>query len=476
MHGRSGWSRKYLLRLLLSDLFVVTLIMVMAQAARFGWNPLERVSGDLAPPYLLVTIAIGALWMLELTATRSRSARILGHGPQEFQRVIAAGFWTFAIVAIAAFLLKLDISRGYLFFAIPFGTIVLLIYRAAWRLWIHSQRDAGYLQAQVLVVGPLRTSQQMVRRINGARRAGYHVVGICTPPGDSATEVDEAEGVPVLGPLGDPVLQAAAIGAEFILLSGSDAMSLREARSLGWSLEGSGIGLIVAPSMVDVAGPRVQMSPVEGLPLLHVEEPHFSGPKLALKSIADRVGAVLALVMLSLPMLAIAAAIRITSPGPVLFRQVRVGRDHQLFEMLKFRSMYTDAEVRLADLEGSSDGNGVLFKMRQDPRVTRVGKVLRRYSLDELPQLINVLRGEMSVVGPRPPLPSETELWDERTARRQLVRPGLTGLWQVSGRSDLSWEESVRLDLYYTENWSLGGDALIVARTAWAVLAGRGAY
>ncbi len=476
MHGRTGWSRKYLLRLVFSDFFVVALVMTMAQAARFGWNPLERVSGDLAPPYLLVTIAIGLLWMVQLSATRSRSPRILGHGPQEFQRVLAAGFWTFGIVATVAFVLKLDISRGYLFFAIPLGTLVLLVYRGAWRLWIHAQRDAGHLQAQVLVVGPLRTSEQMVRRLNGARRAGYHVVGVCTPPGTVPSEVLEVDGVPVLGPLDDAVVQAGAIGAEYILLSGNDAMSLREARSLGWSLEGSGIGLIVVPSMVDVAGPRVQMSPVEGLPLLHVEEPQFSGPKLALKTVADRVGAFLAVVVLAVPMAVIALAIKLTSPGPVLFRQARVGRDHQLFEMLKFRSMYTDAESRLAELQLDSDGNGVLFKMHDDPRVTRVGKVLRRYSLDELPQLFNVLRGEMSIVGPRPPLLSETEAWDERVARRQLVRPGLTGLWQVSGRSDLTWEQSVRLDLYYTENWSLGMDALIVAKTAWAVVAGKGAY
>lgn len=476
MYGARGWANKYQTRLFLSDTFVVALVMVFAHAARFGRDLWAPVAGAGNQTYAVVTVAIGILWITQLGVTGSREARILGHGPQEFQRVVAAGWWTFAIVAIVGFLTQWSISRGYLLFALPLGTIVLLIYRAVWRTWIHAQRDRGELQAQVLVVGPLLVSEQMVKRLHHARRAGYNVVGICTPPGTTTPAVADIEGVPVLGPLDDGVAQASAAGAEFILLSGNDAMSLREARALGWSLEGSGIGLIVAPSMVDVAGPRVKMSPVEGLPLLHVEAPQFSGPTVALKLLTDRIGAALILAVLAMPLAIIAVLVKLSSPGPVLYRQVRVGLDHQLFEMLKFRSMYVDADARLADLRESSDGNGVLFKMREDPRVTRVGRVLRRYSLDELPQLLNVLKGDMSLVGPRPPLPSETEHWDARVSRRQLVRPGITGLWQVSGRSDLSWDESVRLDLYYTENWSLGGDAMIILRTLWAVIAGRGAY
>lgn len=476
MYGARGWANKYQARLFLSDAFVVALVMVFAHAARFGRDLWAPVAGAGNQTYAVLTLAIGILWIIQLGVTRSREAKILGHGPQEFQRVVAAGWWTFALVAIVGFLTQWQISRGYLLFALPLGTVVLLIYRAVWRTWIHTQRDRGELQAQVLVVGPLLVSEQMVRRLHHARRAGYHVVGICTPPGTRPPAAATIEGVPVLGALDDPVAQASAAGAEFILLSGNDAMSLREARALGWSLEGSGIGLIVAPSMVDVAGPRVKMSPVEGLPLLHVEAPQFSGPTVALKLLTDRIGAVLILAVLAVPLAIIAVLVKLSSPGPVLYRQVRVGLDHQLFEMLKFRSMYVDADARLSELKESSDGNGVLFKMRDDPRVTRVGRVLRRYSLDELPQLLNVLKGDMSLVGPRPPLPSETEHWDARVSRRQLVRPGITGLWQVSGRSDLSWDESVRLDLYYTENWSLGGDVIIILRTIWAVVAGRGAY
>ena len=476
MFGTRGWSRKFVRRLFLSDVFVIVLIMVAAQALRFGWDPQAPVAGPSAPPYWFVSAAIAVLWLLMLWWARSREARVLGHGPQEFQRVVRASWLTFAVIAILGFLFQLQISRGYLLFALPAGTLVLLIYRAAWRTWVHSQRDRGHLQAQVLVVGPLRTSEQMIRRLRSSRRAGYNVIGVCLPPTSRGELSEDLVDVPVLGTILGSVPIAQASGAEYILLSGNDDLSLNEARQIGWALEGTGIGLIVAPAMVDIAGPRVMMSPVEGLPLLHVDPPTFAGGKYYLKAISDRVTAVLLLALLAIPMLAIAIAIKVTSSGPILFKQLRVGLDLETFSMLKFRSMYVDAESRLGDLASHSEGNAVLFKMRKDPRVTPVGRFIRRFSLDELPQLVNVLKGDMSLVGPRPPLPTEVELWDDRIARRQLVKPGITGLWQVSGRSDLTWDESVRLDLYYTENWSLGGDLVIVARTLWAILGSRGAY
>jgi len=476
MYGPGGWSTKYQRRLALSDAFVVVLVMVLAQAARFGWNPEEPVAGPSAPPYWFVSLAIALLWLINLALTRSREPRILGHGPQEFQRVVSASWYTFALIAIVGFLTQWQISRGYLLFALPVGTFALMVYRTAWRTWIHAQRDAGELQAQVLVVGPWGTSEQMIRRLRRSRRAGYNVVGVCLPPTSPGQLSDDIADVPVLGAISNAVGAAQRAGAEYILLSGNDAMSLSEARRLGWALEGTGIGLIVAPAMVDIAGPRVLMSPVEGLPLLHVDPAEFSGRKFYLKSIADRVTSAILLAILGLPMLLVALIVRLSSPGPVLFRQVRIGRDGEQFSMLKFRSMYVDAEARLEELRDRNEGNGVHFKMRNDPRVTPVGRFLRRFSIDELPQLLNVLKGDMSLVGPRPPLPSETEFWDDRVSRRLLVKPGITGLWQVSGRSDLSWDESVRLDLYYTENWSLGGDFIIMLRTLVAVFSRRGAY
>jgi len=476
MSGRHGWARRYQVFLALTDALVLILVMAAAHGVRFGFDPAAPVAGPAAPPYWFVSLAIGAAWFGLLAWTRSREPRVLGHGPQEFQRIVSASWMTFTAVAVVGFLTQWQISRGYLLFAAPVGIFMLLLYRAAWRYWIHVERDAGRLQAAVLVVGPQRTVRQMIERLASSRRAGYQVVGAFLS-GNAAEHPDAVEGVPVLGTPQDASRVAREMGVDYVLLAGSEAMSLRESRRLGWELEGSGVELIVAPSLVDVAGPRMQFSPVEGLPLMHVDEPTFSGGKYVLKSALDRVLALVVLVVLAPVFAVIAVAVAVSSPGPVLFRQERVGRDLRRFSMLKFRSMYTDAQHRLEALRDSqSAGNEVMFKMKQDPRVTPVGRVLRRFSLDELPQVVNVLRGEMSFVGPRPPLPAEVDSWEGPVERRQLVKPGLTGLWQVSGRSDLTWDESVRLDLYYTENWSIGGDLVIVLRTVWAVLAGRGAY
>jgi exopolysaccharide biosynthesis polyprenyl glycosylphosphotransferase len=219
------------------------------------------------------------------------------------------------------------------------------------------------------------------------------------------------------------------------------------------------------------------MRPFIGLPLLHVEEPEFAGFKRVVKGAMDRLAAGLAVLLLVPVLGAIAVAVRLDSPGPVLFRQTRIGRGGREFTMLKFRTMVVDAEARRGDLLAlNQNADGLLFKMADDPRVTRVGRVLRRFSVDELPQLFNVLSGRMSLVGPRPPLPAEVALYDDSVRRRLLVKPGLTGLWQVSGRSDLTWEESVRLDLRYVENWSLLLDIMILWKTGFAVVRARGAY
>jgi len=233
---------------------------------------------------------------------------------------------------------------------------------------------------------------------------------------------------------------------------------------------------VVAPALMEVTGPRLHVAPVYGLTLLRVSQPTFKGARWVLKGVFDRVAACLALLVLAPLLIGVALAIKWEDGGPVLFRQQRVGKAGRLFPMLKFRSMVCDAESRRAELEAANEGAGPLFKLRVDPRVTRVGAVLRRYSLDELPQLINVVAGDMSVVGPRPPLSVEVELYGVDARRRLLVKPGLTGLWQVSGRSDLSWEETVRLDLRYVENWSFAMDMVIIWKTAGAVLRGNGAY
>ena len=249
-----------------------------------------------------------------------------------------------------------------------------------------------------------------------------------------------------------------------------------EVRRLHWALEGVGTELYLGTGLLDVEPQRTRVVSTAGIDILHITRPDLGGPRRLVKDVVERTLALVAFVMF-LPLLgALCLAIRLETPGPALFRQERVGRNGIAFTMLKLRSMGVDAEVARADLVDGNEKDEVLFKIKHDPRITPLGRRLRRYSLDELPQLWNVVRGDMSLVGPRPALPSEVALYDVDPRRRLVVKPGVTGLWQVSGRSDLTWAESVRLDLKYVDNWSLGLDARILVRTVRAVLGHRGAY
>jgi exopolysaccharide biosynthesis polyprenyl glycosylphosphotransferase len=319
----------------------------------------------------------------------------------------------------------------------------------------------------VLVVGDATSRETLVNRPDANAYHGLRVVATCEPvrPDDTGSES-----------VGHVRRIAEMIGADTVAVTHSPRTTSDTLRRIAWALEGTGVNLLVAPALTDVAGPRIRVRPVSGLPLLQIAEPEFRGLRRVFKATVDLLGASLLLIALSPVLLATAVAVRASSPGPVLFRQTRVGRDGRSFVMYKFRSMYIDAEARLPELRSLNDHHdGVMFKLRDDPRVTRVGKHLRRYSLDELPQLFNVLAGQMSLVGPRPPLPSEVARYPRDVHRRLLVKPGLTGLWQVSGRADLCWEETVRLDLYYVENWSAALDVEILWKTFFAVLKGSGA-
>jgi len=261
-----------------------------------------------------------------------------------------------------------------------------------------------------------------------------------------------------------------------VAVAPADGWSARRLHQLAWDLEGRGVELVVHPGLMEVQGPRLHVAPVDGLPLLRLTEPRFTGLPRVLKGVMDKIGAGLLLLMVAPLLSAIYLAVR-SDGGPGFFRQVRVGQDGRQFRMWKFRSMVVDAEKqRQTWALSDSDGAGPLFKLKADPRVTSVGALLRKYSLDELPQLFNVVTGSMSLVGPRPPLPSEVANYSRDARRRLLVKPGLTGLWQISGRSDLSWDDAVRLDLRYVENWTLALDGLILWKTIRAVVRGDGAY
>lgn len=476
MGGSHGWAAWLRIALGLSDAVVIAAAVAIAHQVRFGFDSKTAVTGPWAPSYVATSLVIGLAWWLALAWAGSRQAGVLGHGPQELQRIMTASWRTFSVVAVVGFLTQLQISRGYLLIALPLGLVALLFSRALWRLWIHRRRDQGELQSNVLIVGAFESVRELTVRFKGGRRAGFRVVGVASVPGHDEDWADLDPRIERLGALTDAVVQARAVGAEYVVVAGTEAMSFEESRQLGWALEGTNIGLLIAPSLADVAGPRVKISPVAGLPLLLVSSPVFTGGRYVMKALLDRIGALILLTIAGLPMVVVALVVRGTSPGPAIFKQERVGLGMKPFRMLKFRTMVADAEDQLNGLLDQDEGAGVLFKMKADPRITPVGSVLRRFSIDELPQLLNVLMGHMSIVGPRPPLAREVATWEANVERRQLVKPGLTGLWQVSGRSDLSWEESVRLDLYYAENWSLAGDLVIIMRTIYTVLRPSGAY
>ncbi|WP_023588334.1 sugar transferase [Streptomyces thermolilacinus] len=354
-------------------------------------------------------------------------------------------------------------------------------------------RRAAEAVDRVLVVGEPGVLEAAVHRLASRTDHPYAVVGTVVAVDDPLAGVPGAlaEGALAAAAAGserlDPGLDGRAAGhhvveaarrhdAELVLLAPGASLTGDRLRELCWVLHDAGLEVALTPGLVETSVKRLTAASVAGLTVLRVEPPLRHGAQAALKSTVDRCGAALGLLLLAPLLLLLAALIRLDSPGPALYRQVRVGRDQRTFTMWKFRSMVTDADSRKDDLATRNECDGLMFKMRRDPRVTRVGRFLRRTSLDELPQLVNVVRGDMSLVGPRPPLPDEVAAYDATALRRLRVKPGMTGLWQVSGRSDLSWDETVQLDLHYVDNWSFSSDLDVMSRTLRAVVDGRGAY
>ncbi|WP_203659860.1 sugar transferase [Actinocatenispora rupis] len=412
-------------------------------------------------------------WSVTLWGSRAYERRYLGIGTEEFKRVFRGGLIVVAVVSFIVMAFKYDLSRLAVGTALLCAFGYVLAARAIARFVLYLARRRGLASQRIMLVGTLPEAMEVYRAITRNPNAGLVPIGIFLTEGRSG-----ARGVTAPVPLhaGRDLLDVVReIGADTIAVCGTARDEQGGLRRLAWQLEGTGIDLVVAPQLTDIAGPRVHIRPVEGLPLLHVEEPIISGLGWVAKNLLDRIAAALGLLVLTPLFAVIAIMIKVSDPGPVFFRQPRVGREGDQFHVWKFRTMYTDAEERLAHLVDQNETDGLLFKIRNDPRVIPIGRFLRRTSLDELPQLINVLKGEMSLVGPRP-LPAEDGDFLGDVRRRLLVRPGITGLWQVSGRSDLSWDDAVRLDLYYVDNWSLTFDLLILWRTLGVVFARRGAY
>ncbi|WP_245643626.1 sugar transferase [Sanguibacter suarezii] len=468
--------RPYILRIMVTDVIAVAVAVAVAYVLRFDTDGVARVSGAFAPSYLVVSVVLFAAWTAALFLGRTHDHRLIGSGPTEYQRVWQASWRLGAVVAVVAYMLRMEIGRGYLGVAFPLGLTLVFLGRYSWRQWLHRQRAAGRFQSRALVVGHLRKAALMVEELKEAPNTGFGVIGACIPAGEAVG--GEAGGIEILGTMDDAASVALDYKADIVVVVGSDNMTTEALRRLGWDLEGTGVEIALTMAIRDVAGPRVTMQPVNGLPLVYVDEPRFAGPKYALKSVMDWILALVILVMISPMLVVIAVFVKVTSRGPVFYQQERVGVGSKPFKMIKFRSMVADAHSRLDEVLAAEgiESVGLFYKPKNDARVTKVGRVLRKYSLDELPQLLNVLRGEMSLVGPRPQIDQEVAQYDRTANRRLLVNPGLTGLWQVSGRSDLSAEEGIRMDVFYAENWTLFGDLLILARTAKAMIAGEGAY
>jgi exopolysaccharide biosynthesis polyprenyl glycosylphosphotransferase len=480
---RRNWGTRYALRITLTDMLALGLASLAVHLLSLPALPVMPVGAPTHLPYWALTLAVLLVWVLALSWSGSRDPKSIGYGALEYKRIVQATFAVFGVVAIASYLFKLELPRGYLLIMMPAGLAALLASRFGWRRWLHRQRDAGAYMSNVLAVGNIHTVTELLRDLRRAPRAGYKVIGVCVTQSPRSVDADSEkllaiDGVPVLGGLDNVAEIVRTSGADTVAITATASFGPSAVRKLSWELEDTDAELILAPALTNIAGPRIHTQPVAGLPLIHVDRPTYRGANRILKKSFDVAGSLLLVLLFSPVLLAVAAAIKLTSAGPVFFRQDRVGINGDIFRMIKFRSMVVDAESRLEKLqdENRDAGNVVLFKMKNDPRVTTVGRFIRRFSIDELPQLFNVVIGDMSLVGPRPPLKSEVDLYGDEARRRLLVKPGMTGLWQVSGRSDLTWDDTVRLDVYYVENWSITGDMVIIWKTAKAVVSSSGAY
>ena len=469
------WRKNLFLVLVALDSAIVFGTIFVAYVSRFGLDG-NRENHD---PwlYLVVALLLGLGWLIALNMFQVYNIDTLAIGTEEYRYLVNATFAAFGFLAIVSELFRLEVARGFLAIALPLGLVLLLVERLLVRRWLLSMRRRSMLVDGVLIVGSPQEVRYVAEGIARNPAAGLVVRAVATDTLDSPTfELANGVVVPQAGSIDEIVDSIRNYDANTVIVAGHNRINRSQLRELGWALEGTNIRLALASRVTDVAGPRIHWRPIEGLPLMSVEVPRYAGAKYSMKRLFDVVMSAALLLLLSPVLIAVALAVRFDSPGPIFFRQTRVGVNGTLFKMTKFRSMVVDAEARLAELEKANEGSGVLFKMKDDPRITRVGKFIRRYSLDELPQLFDVFVGNMSLVGPRPPLPKEVEAYEHHVHRRLNVKPGITGPWQVGGRSNLSWEESVRKDLYYVENWSLSGDLVILFKTARAVLASDGAY
>ncbi len=464
-----SWQARYVRTTVCADAASMLLAATLAWDIRF-LSPSYRPES-----YQAISLALPVLWVVTLWLCGGYDVRFIGVGADEFRKMCNGCVCFTAGIAIASYVTKFDLAREYVAITLPTATAANLYARYWLRKRLHKRRARGRAMQRVIAVGHPDSVADLISELGREPHHGLSVVGACLT-GDT-TFFRAISGVPVLGGIDETTKAVDALAADTVAVLACPELSGARLRELAWELEGYGTDVYMAPTLLAIAESRTTIRPIAGLPLLHLEHPRRAGTKIIVKGLFDRVTAALALLLFAPLFLAIALAIRAADGGPVFFRQVRVGRNGEPFTVWKFRTMVVGADRIKARLTAQNEGNGALFKMRSDPRITKPGGWLRRYSLDELPQLINVLYGQMSLVGPRPALPEEAVKYlGTQMIRRIVVKPGITGLWQVSGRSDLSLEDSTRLDVHYVENWSLFLDLQILWKTVHAVLAGNGAY
>lgn len=479
--SRAAHRAKYSRYLAFSDAIIVCCSVTAGQIIKFANGSPDMSLTTTRPAsisYPLVSLLLAIIW-IGLLSLGSRSPRYTERGIEEYVVLTVATVQLFGVVAIASVLLQLDMSRGYLGITLPLGLAGLIASRWVWRRIAARQRRSGLHRTPLLVVGGARAAHDIAMEFGKDPWAGYEVIGICTPggprhPGECITV--GGTDVPIVGEDEAIIDAVQRTGVQTVALAATDHLRPVEIRRLIWDLDALGVDLLVAPGLVDIAQQRMLSRPVAGLAIFEIAKPQYSRANSMTKRAFDIIFASTALIMLAPVMLVAAIAVERSGPGGVFYRSERIGLGGKPFKMTKFRSMHSGADAAIAGMIESSGADTLFFKVKNDPRVTRAGAVLRKYSIDELPQFLDVLRGDMSVVGPRPQVRREVDTYDDLVRRRLVVKPGLTGLWQVSGRSDLEVEDAVRLDLSYVENWSLMGDIAIIARTVRTVLRGDGAY
>jgi exopolysaccharide biosynthesis polyprenyl glycosylphosphotransferase len=477
------WKKKYQLLLIASDIVIIFSVAAFSYFFRVtqATGYLVEINQDFyaTASYSLTISFFSILWLIFLSILQTRGDRVIGAGAREYALVAQASLLTFSISIFILFVINASFSRQIILTFFFFGFVFLVISRWLWRRQLNRlRRDSGWKE-NVVLVGQKKEVIKLGIELTNRYQSGFELAGVCltdTAKNAPNSLLIQGKRIRVFGDSNNVREAADQTLSSSVIITDRNNLTAIQIKDISWNLDPEKHELILAQGLIDISGPRIHTRPVAGLPLMYVEVPSFQGFKRILKRLTDIFGSLLGLLVFAIPSLLIATAIKLTSHGPIFFSQERVGLNNTRFKMYKFRTMIPEAEKKKTELLNEHDSTSPLFKIIDDPRVTPIGKFLRKWSLDELPQLLNVFIGNMSLVGPRPPLQSEVDQYDPHVNRKFLVKPGITGLWQISGRSNLSWEDSVRLDLYYVENWSFATDIIILFRTVISVLKRDGAY